>query len=128
MVRLETQQVACLADVREAMPDVPGARLVLHLRLQMRDVHRLSKQAGHLLDRVTVPTANIDDVASSERVLHGQTKRAREVSHMHKISLLLTVFKYQRRLSVQQASTEVGEDTGIRIGKFLPWTEYVEQP
>src|SRR5690349_99595 len=128
MVRLETQQVACLADVREAMPDVAGARLVQHLRLQMRDVHRLSKQAGHLLDRVTVPTANIDDVASSEGVLHGKTERARDVSHMHEVPLLLTVFKDQRRLSVQQTGTEVGKDTGIRIGKCLPWTEYVEQP
>jgi hypothetical protein len=59
----------------------------------MWDVHCPSKQLSHVLNRITVSAANIDDVASSERIIHGQAEGARDVSHMHEVPFLLAVFE-----------------------------------
>ena len=125
---MESQQVARLADVGEAMADVTGPGLVQYPRLQMWDVHCLCQQTCHVIDCITVARGNIDGLTGNERVLHRQTKGARDIAHMDEVALLLAVFKDKRLLAVQQASTKIGEDASIGIGERLARTKHIEQP
>src|ERR1051325_6565126 len=107
MTRLKSEQIACLAGIGEAMADITRPRLIQYPRLQMWDLHRISQQTRHMINRIAVPAGDVERVTGCERVFHRQTKRPRDIAHVYEVPLLLTVFENQRLLPVQQARAEI---------------------
>src|SRR6185437_10513494 len=93
MDRLEAEEFARLADIGEAVADVAGTRLAEDLRFERWHTHRLSEKAGHVLDRIGVAAADIDDVVGSARLLQRQAERSSDVADVDEVAALLAILE-----------------------------------